>query len=842
MSAPPSPPMTSVGGSSQAAGWLALAAAGLGMVVLFAAVVQDQFGTLSSREWKLPVEARRVQKDGFAYKVRLPSWGLGSVAAHEVVLLDKGRPAGIRVPHGSTVVNKGLGTYKLQKDYLYFSLEGNEDPRGRLGDLALALPRPVSDWVWLTAAGLLLAGGLGLLRQPQARRLAAQCADRLQALPSGAVVLVVFLASLAVTLSRLPAAMEFSDGCFSVKGVPYSDAAGWDELAVSMAEGRGFQGGFAAQRPLYPAMVSLAYRGTGPSLLAAKTLNAVWLALAAAAVCAIGIRGGSRLAGLAGAMELIFGEDYITFSHLLLTETVGVVFGAAAVLMLALSLSRPAWWRIVLAGLLLACANLASGFGFFALVGYGLVGLVTWWRSQGLWGGLWRAGLLAGTVALAWAPWLVRQQVVHGVSNLSTSSANLMYATATEEGEWSTEVAGEWERAGIKDDHGTRYRYYMEQYARAVKDHPGAYLRKVWRGVTTFFQWWEFHGPEHFGVVLLGLMGSALFLFRRSSVPASAAAAALVLGACLGLHGLSAAWMWPLGTVLVLVMSPPAQRPLWAVTAVAIPFVALLTGMTGGSLGRRMWTCCEWAMPLMLVAGGAGAMRRMAGLLDAWMKRPAAERAGTAAAPTAASADGGLATTTVVISAVLLGHGVLASLMATTLWLAGPGTPSITPVLSPETQAKVAAELKSRYGFLAGVADASPLLWMDPAIFDQYVCELESGENENHWARSFEVRPYARAVAFPRAEGRPELGRFTAQLRAAPADIPRNQPLLVVGVKNFDANAHLGHDILMIEVLGLVPMQTSGSGAVLVPDLSKARWLPATPEAEKAVAAPSAAP
>lgn len=847
---PPLPPALSTWWETRQAAITALATAVLGLVLLLTAVVQDQFGTLSHRIWPMPA-AEKLKQDGFAWKTKLPEWARTSVAAHEVQLLKDGVPTGIRVPHAATIVEKGQGTYKIQRDYIYFSLAGNEDPGPYVRNLALLLPRPVSETWWVASILLLALGGVAAAMHPMARKMAAEAADKLHAVPALGVVGAVFAVALVTTLWRLPAALEYSEGCFSVKGVPYSDAAGWDELAINMAEGRGFEGGFAAQRPLYPAMVSLFYMLTGPSLLVAKALNAFWLALAAAVVCAIGVKAGSRLAGLAGAVEIVFGEDYISFSQLLLTETLGVLFGAAAVLALGIALAKPELWRVALAAILLACANLASGFGFFALIGYGLVAFVTWKIRHGFFSALGRSVFLAGMVAITWAPWLVRQHVVHGVNNLSTSSAPLMYATATEGGRWNTEVAGEWQEKGVGTSHGERYRYYMEEYRKAVKEHPGRFVQAVWRGIITFYSWWEFHGPDHFGVVLLGLMGAAVLLFRQAEPWAAAVSAVLVLLGTLALHGLSAVWIWPLATVLVLYVSPAQRRPLWALVAVGIPFVALLTGMTGGSLGRRMWTCCEWSMPLMLVAGGAGAMNLLATALLRLARR---QKHGPTYVPTVAPvvADKrndkskrrstgyparGVTSFATFVGTLLVAHAGVASLAAGAYYLYNEKKPPAVLQVPQDVKQQFLDAARKEYPLLGEAKTGDSRLLISLCKFEkhgEYMCELGPQENQNHWARSFEIRPYARTVAFVRQLEHAGTGRATLQLYGTSMEAYHaGKTVMLIGVRNIDPKAHLGHDVEMIEVLGFVPVSVTAQNQIEAPDLSKAKWLRLTPEAEK---------
>src|SRR5687767_233576 len=91
---PPLPSALSTWWATRPAALTALATAALGLLLLLGAVVQDQFGTLSQRIWPMPA-AEKLKQDGFAWKTRLPEWGRGSVAAHEVKLLKDGVPIGI---------------------------------------------------------------------------------------------------------------------------------------------------------------------------------------------------------------------------------------------------------------------------------------------------------------------------------------------------------------------------------------------------------------------------------------------------------------------------------------------------------------------------------------------------------------------------------------------------------------------------------------------------------------------------------------------------------------------------------------------------------------------------
>lgn len=825
-SAPSTPPAW---WSTRALGHAALACLVLGAVAVSGAVVQTQFGVFGQREWPLPM-ASRIKTDGRAYKTRLPGWGHGALAERRAVLLRDGRPVGTRVNHARTVVERGGGAFKIQREHLYFSLPQDEDPRANIRSFSLSLPRPVNPVVWMAGGALLLLGGFGVGRNAHSQTLLATASGKLNATSAVALLSGVFLLALFTTLSRLPDALAYSDGCFSVKGVPYTDAAGWDELATNLASGRGFSGGFTAQRPLYPAMLALLYTVTGQSLLAAKVLNAFWLALAAAAACMLGMAGGSRIAGLAAALAVLIGEDCVSFSKLLLTETSGVAFGVAAVLALAAAIESPRWWRITLAALLLACANLASGFGLFALLGYGAVALFTWWLRQGPKKALVQSLMLAGIVALAWMPWLLRQHAVHGVWNLSTSSANLMYAAASpEHGKLSVEVGGAWQAAGVPNEDGARYKFYMAKYAEAVKAHPAAYARTILRGMETFADYWVFEGPDRFGVMLLGLIAVGVMTLRRERWWAALAACVVVTAVCCTLQGKTAEVMWPLAAVLTLLTCPRQQRPLWALVAVTAPFVAVLAGITGGNLGRRMWTACEWTMPLLVVMGGSGAMRVLAGWLerlsDRLLRNGEANRA--LLQDTRATGDWSagfdLSRVSIIPGLVLLAHAVLGSTVVTALHLFDGDASKPAIALTDDDRTKAHQLASARFDFLKGMAANDARLIMQTCTFGEYVCQLDAWEDEQHWARSFEVRPYSRTVAFAQLLQEDRL--VACQLRTKPQNLPRNVPLLIIGIQNHDPEAHLGHDTTMVEVLGFAPVE-DGTAA-----WSRVTWLPFTREA-----------
>jgi len=827
MSAPPpslSPPV--IWWRSLPARVVAISLLVIGTATLLGAVCQTQFGIFGSKNWEFPTNLQaKLRKDRLAYKVPLPQWATGALAEDQAVLLKDGAPIGSRTLRHTTVLERGNGTYRIKQRYLYFSLPKNEDPRSGLSRLSLSAPRPVSDLVWVLGSFSFLLGALGTWKNEQAKTVSGRFVDRLAGVPDAVILLTVLAFSLAVTLSRLPEAMTYSDGWFSIKGMPYSDASAWDQLATSLSRGEGFVGGFSAQRPLYPTMLGLIYSITGPQLMDARILNAVWLALATAGACAIGMLCGSRLSGVAGALSLLLSFDQRSFSYMLLTETSGVVFGVAALLALCVAVERPKWWLIVLAGLLLAFANLASGFGLFILPGYGLVALAAWWYRQGFRKALLQSLLLAGVVAVTWAPWLVRQQIVHGIPNLASSGAVLMYATAAPEhgGRFTESSAGEWHKQNIPDSEGAKYKYYMDKFKEAVKAAPLEYVGAVARGMEHFAAYFTFQGPSRVGsVVMLLALGGAFFMVRHPPWAVLPALLVVVAG-CYFLQGVTAFPLWAISCIVLLICAPPEKRYLWALVAVTFPFVALLGGVTGGNFGRRMWTCCSWSVILLLTAAGIWAMRRLTRRLIKWRRPESLAGADGNSCLPGPRANQFAIRFSVVLSCLLVAHAVLGSIVATTLWMVH------RDVARVDLPGAIRDEATRRVTAKMGLPAPHHAICVGVMQFGEYTCELKGWEDANHWSRSFAVRPYSRTVAFGMMIDEINSSPMACQMRFPTADLPRGVPLMVLGVENRDPDAAFNHDTVLTEVLGFVPIQREGS--TITVNWDQLVWMPPSEEA-----------
>lgn len=810
--------------------WISITTFFLGAVILTCAFLQSQFALFHHTEWDIP-NLEKIQQVKSAWKTRIPSWARGSLAEQYAVFKVDGKPIGTRDQHATTVAEKGNGLYKISGGYFYFSLPLNKDPRIEKGRYTIDVPSPVSERTWAIGISLFLIGAVLTSANPRGLSYHQTLIQRLTSLPDAYLILALFFIGIGIRAWDISANPEFSDGWFSVKGVPYSDAEGWDELAMNLADGQGFQGGFSAQRPLFPAMLASLYAFTGPSLFSLEVLHCFLGGLTVAAVCGIGILGGSRLAGLVGAIGLALSENDSWFQQMFMTEIAGAAFTVTAVLALCLALEKPSVWIVIISGLLLGCANLASGFSMLALPAYGSIVLVTWWLRLG-----WRRAfsyttLLATVVALSWMPWLIRQHRVHGFLNLSASSANLLYAAANPAyGRLTPEAASEWERAGVPDHEGPRYNFYMKRYKEMVAQYPMAYAKKVYTGMRSFFNYWRFEGPDRHGVIMLGLLAAMMLHLSRNKAWSVLLSGSLLIFLCYKLDGDDGLTLWLAGSFLTLLTCQKAQRPAWLLVASTVVFAALLAGMTGGTLSRRIWTAGGWAMPLLIMFGAEGFLR----LSSAWLEK-IGRRVGRTGHPTSDQTAPVVTTispsvrfASLVILVTLVAYATLASAMATSRYLFSPAKNTATMPLDADTRAKALDAAQKQFDMLSALPSGDPRLWVS-AVKVLYGCELGNGEDAGHPAKDFEVRPYNRTVGILKLLDHPEETPVSGQFRISDKALPKHESLLVIGIRKPVLNNSQEYQEGTMEILGFLPIDT-GTQPVTV-QWDKANWLKATPEA-----------
>ncbi|CAN5893811.1 hypothetical protein BH11VER1_BH11VER1_01550 [soil metagenome] len=807
--------------------WIAIATFLLGAIILTCAFLQSQFALFHYKEWVIP-NMEKIQQVKSAWKIRIPSWTRGSLAEQYAIFKVDGKPVGTRDGHTTTVAQKGNGLFTISGGYLYFSLPLNKDPRIEKGRYTIAVPSPVSERTWALGIALFLIGSVLVSGNPRATNYHLAAIQRMRSLPDAWLILALFFLGLGVRAWEISANPEFSDGWFSIKGVPYSDAEGWEELAANLADGQGFQGGFSAQRPLFPAMLASFFSLTGPTLFSLKLMHCFLGGLAVAAVFGIGILGGSRLAGLVGAVALALNENDAWFLQMFMTEITGTAFTVTAVLALCIALEKPSVWIVVLSGLLLGCANLASGFSMLALPAYGSIVLITWGLRLG-----WRRAfsyttLLVTVVALSWVPWLVRQHQVHGFSNLSASSANLLYAAANPAyGRLTPEAAAEWKQAQVEDREGPRYNYYMKRYKEMVAQYPLAYVQKVYTGMRNFFNYWRFEGPDHHGVIILGLLAALMLHLPRGRTWAVLLSGSLLIFLGYKLDGDDGLTLWLIGSILTLLTCKKQQRPAWLLVASTVVFAALLAGMTGGTLSRRIWTAGGWAMPLLIMFGVEGFLHLSTTWLEKLEHRLRHTGTPITTLPAAHPLSNGARLACMIILVTLVTLAALSSALATGRYLLSSAKNTVL-LLDANTQAKALDAARQQFDFLSAVPSGDPRLEVT-AIQVLYGCELENSEDSGHPAKDFEVRPYTRTVGILKHLDHPEGTRVSGQFRIRNEALPKHETLLLIGVHESGIKSDDEDENDTAEVLGFIPIDSKTQPITVHWD--QATWLQATPEA-----------
>jgi len=232
----------------------------------------------------------------------------------------------------------------------------------------------------------------------------------------------------------------------------FDDSTWYHYSAVSIMEGRGYTLWFrgppmcSEDSPVgcdehppptafwnvgYPLILAALYKVVGPSVLAAKLLNAVLGASTCLLAYVVGTRVFNRRVGLVGASLLALFPGQIFYSTLVMTETISAfLLMLFLALVLILTLESVSWRSIVLIGFLLGAASLVRG----EMVLLFLPLIIVWAVAHRSVGKALRYGLVAlAAVVVALLPWTLRNWIQLGYPvALSTGSADNLLA-----GHWS---------------------------------------------------------------------------------------------------------------------------------------------------------------------------------------------------------------------------------------------------------------------------------------------------------------------------------------------------------------------------------------------------------------------
>lgn len=307
--------------------------------------------------------------------------------------------------------------------------------------------------------------------------------------PSGTLLVacVLFLLALLIRLLFYFFNQDLTFYQVSVSGVPFSDAKGWNDLAVSIADGRGMVGVWSGQRPLYPFLLACLYTWFGPSFEIGKILNVIASALFVPFVYLIIEKIFNRLIGLFVALFLILERGQLAFSLTIMCEPTGALFFVVSFYLFLRALEHRKNLAFFMSGSFLALSNLSRPLTLFCVLPFSA--FIYWFlrkRSTGSRAIAHGLLLFALGLFLVLTPWILRQKAVHGILTISDKTADTFYAaTSPELGIWTQEVDAEMLRLGITGI-AERSRYLMGKGFENLKEHPFFFLMNI---SSTFFSY-----------------------------------------------------------------------------------------------------------------------------------------------------------------------------------------------------------------------------------------------------------------------------------------------------------------------------------------------------------------
>ncbi|RKY18843.1 MAG: hypothetical protein DRQ55_12240 [Planctomycetota bacterium] len=401
----------------------------------------------------------------------------------------------------------------------------------------------------------------------------------------GALVLLAF--GLRLWPLAQPDAIDY--GGVLIKGAPYSDAKNWDVMATEFSRGERLAGAWRAwdaRRPFWWMFLGSIYALTGASLLVGQLVSVLLSTLSVAFAFDLSRRLAplpvAVLVGLVQALDLTDRAYALTTMSEPLGSFLTVLGCWLCVGGLTRGSERPvAWWWLFAGGAVLALSNLARPLNLPFLGAVPIVTLFAVGRSApGRW---WLASRAAVVVllgaALTFAPWLIRQQAVHGIVTLSDNSAVAMYAaTSPEHGRYSSRIPSI--KRGMTV--GESFRSYTQDAKENLARHPGFYVANVWKNLQLAVSGMHYAG----WALLLVIACSCMDHLRRGVLTGRMCLVHAGLG--LTLWWLPGGWAlhgWIVASLVSLLLASPV-----AVVAAVLASSILQMGMTCLVMDRFLYS------------------------------------------------------------------------------------------------------------------------------------------------------------------------------------------------------------------------------------------------------------
>ena len=796
-------------------------------------MVQHFLGLGLVREVALAVE--EFERDGLAWRVSLPSEVRDDpVVVARAVVLEDGQPIGLRAASNREVRELGRGRYHIRGNSLRLAPFDQSDPLTNGRQYALRHPVRVAGGFFAGGwAVMLLAWGFVVCRRERAL-VGESCEPGLPELrrrgwwarlPDKSVSMAVLGSCAVVAVTLWTAERPFSDRAFSIKGLPYSDANGWNHMAEQIAAGDQAKA-FWGQRRFFPWMLAGVYVWTGPWLASANVVQLVFLISSGVLVYALATPlSGSRWLGAAAGLATVASPILHALVHVPMTEPCGLVFALTSILLLWYAVVNRRLWLVALAGVVFALGNLATPFTFFAAPFYAFVVWICEWRAERrLWRSLRAPLVLTIAVSAVYLPWMAFQKTQLGSFTFSSNTAGLLYGAVSADGVWGGAMFEEAREAGVDGSIAERDSFFMRRLRETVREDPGAYVRMITRRAAEFLNSLERLDRAPAVLAMLGLLGLAAGMaLRRNTLGFLLAWPALAWLAWWS-YGLPP-WVMVAASSLVLVAIARGRNwvPLALILSTALA-VILINALSGNLMPRRGWVFFDWLLLTLWLA----ALGRLMLLAGEFLESATSHLAGTVAAgtdvkngkPSSAAAPGSGVTGTgdwpqrgtlrlpAAVVMVLLLIGVWVGSSTITLGIrkiAGPVAPAFT--WDENLGERILAGMNAPAGAVARLL----------VLTDQQA-ELQAGEDVGHYSRAFDRQDQLVTVVRPiqlhpdSVTQRSTLVRFAGSLEA----VSKTEPVLLVAVRSFDDTRRMGERWLY-EALALVPLKADQEGR-LQPD------------------------
>ncbi|MCP4683295.1 MAG: glycosyltransferase family 39 protein [Desulfobacterales bacterium] len=390
---------------------------------------------------------------------------------------------------------------------------------------------------------------------------------------------------------------DLSFGMVSVVGTPFSDAQGYNKLAMDIAEGKGLTGAWSARRPLYPILLACFYTWFGPSFTIAKLVNITSGALAIPFVYLIGERVfTSRLMGMAVALVLAFSLKHMNYALTIMSEPTGFLLFVVSVYFILSGLDTRNKRSFFAGGVFFAVSNLVRTLTLPAFPAY-ILCMFYFLRKAGISPKqiTYSIAVFCLGVGLCLTPWLVRQKAVHGILSIGDNAAFSFYAaTSPKYGTWSGEVTRETHEKGLMEIK-ERYDYCMDGAIKNLKQYPLFYAKNV---SFQFFRYLRaFNSKELVFYSSCVLLLALLFILRlplAATKTDTMALSCLFIGIVLILHFLPAS----LGYIPVTLGMVLAIAAIYARYSLILASTFIFTGLglavLGGGPFERIFVLIGW--------------------------------------------------------------------------------------------------------------------------------------------------------------------------------------------------------------------------------------------------------